>query len=182
MYSNKALARKRKPSHWHIILEVPNKCALSLVAKWFKIPENQVEIPNNHGKTKITTRGMEKVFIECVGYLDHSRSEDPRKYIYDPSEITANFDWETEVNSFYLQYSTYGKALSEKEWLRNEVLLHGLRPKDIAKNPLTVTAYTNDFVMLDKLRLNILENTPLCLPPAITIIFILMRGVWEKVY
>ena len=147
-----------KPSHWHIILETPGKCTVSLISKWFSVPENQIEVPNSRGKTKITTKGMEKVFIECVSYLDHSRLENPNKYIYDSSDVFANFDWETEVDAFYLRYRAYGKNLSEKEWYRNEVLLHGLRPKDIAKNPLTVTAYTNDFVMLDKLRLKYLRE------------------------
>lgn len=152
------LLEKPKPSHWHIVLEIPGKCTIKLLAKWFDIPENQIEIPNNRGKIKITTRGMEKVFLECVSYLDHSRLDNPSKHIYDSSEIKANFDWETEVDSFYLRYHKYGKELSEKEWYRNEVLLNGLRPKDILKNPATASIYTNDFSALDKLRLKYLRE------------------------
>ena len=153
-----------KPAHWHIVLEVPNKCSVQLIAKWFGVPENQVEVPNERGKTPITTRGMNKVFLQCVGYLTHSdiRQQALDKHLYDPSEVKANFDWQTEVAAEEALRTRYGRELTEKEWYRNEVVLNGLRPKDIMRNPLTTTIYTNDFQMLDKLRKKYLrENAPM---------------------
>lgn len=149
-----------KPPHWHIVLEVPNKCPVALIAKWFSVPENQVEVPNDRGRTPVHSRGMQRVFIECVGYLTHAdiRQQALDKYEYDKSEVKANFEWELEVKEAEILRTKYGKQLSEKEWYRNEVLTNGLRPKDLAKNPLTTTAYTNDCIMLDKLRLKYLRN------------------------
>lgn len=143
-----------KPRHWHIVLEVPNKCPVSLIAKWLNVPENQVEVPNDRGKTPIHTKGMNRVFLECVGYLTHSdiRQQALDKHTYDDSLVKANFDWQTEVTTENIIKTKYGKELTEKEWYRNEVLTNGLRPKDMARNPLLTTAYTNDFMMLDKLR------------------------------
>lgn len=149
-----------KPPHWHIVLEVPNKLPVSTIAKWFNVPENQIEVPNNRGKTPVTTKGMEKVFIECIGYLTHAdiRQQTQDKHEYDKSEVKANFDWETEVATANALRTKYGKELSEKEWYRNEVLTNGLRPRDMMKNPLMTTAYTNDFQMLDKLRAKYLRE------------------------
>lgn len=144
-----------KPPHWHIVLEVPNKCKVSLIAKWLNVPENQIEVPNQKGRTPITTRGMEKVFLECVGYLTHSdiRQQTLDKYTYDSSEVKANFDWETLVTEAQIFRTKYGRELTLKEWYRNEVLTNGLRPKDI-----DTTAYTNDFDMLNKLRKRYLSD------------------------
>lgn len=148
-----------KPPHWHIVLEVPNKCTVSLIAKWLSVPENQVEVPNDRGKTPIHTKGVERVFLECVGYLTHAdiRQQALDKTIYPDDRVTANFDWKIEVESANLIRTKYGKELTEKQWYRNEVLTNGLRPKDMAKNPLLTTAYTNDWMMLDKLRVKYLR-------------------------
>lgn len=148
-----------KPPHWHIVLEVPNKCTVSLIAKWLSVPENQVEVPNDRGKTPIHTKGVERVFLECVGYLTHAdiRQQALDKTIYPDDRVTANFDWKTEVESAALIRTKYGKELTEKQWYRNEVLTNGLRPKDMAKNPLLTTAYTDDWMMLDKLRVKYLR-------------------------
>lgn len=149
-----------KGPHWHVVLEVPNKCSVALIAKWLGVPENQVEIPNDRGKTPIHSRGMERVFLECVGYLTHAdiRQQALDKTLYDVSEVHSNFDWETSVAEASVLRTKYGKELTEKEWYRNEVLTNGLRPKDMAKNPLQVTAYTADFMMLDKLRVKYLRQ------------------------
>lgn len=149
-----------KPPHWHIVLEAPNKLTVKTIAKWFNIPENQIEVPNNRGKTLVTTRGMEKVFIECIGYLTHSdiRQQTQDKHEYDDSEVKSNFDWKEAVVSATILRTKYGKELSEKEWLRNEVLTNGLKPRDMMRNPLMVTAYTNDSQMLDKLRAKYLRE------------------------
>jgi hypothetical protein len=148
-----------KPRHWHIVLEVPNKCSVKLIAKWLNVPENQVEVPNDRGKTPVHAKGMNRVFLECVGYLTHSdiRQQALDKYIYDETLVKANFDWQAEVEAENVIRTKYGKPLTEKEWYRNEVLTNGLRPKDMMNNPLMVTAYTNDFMMLDKLRLKYLR-------------------------
>ena len=148
-----------KPPHWHIVLEVPNKCTVSLIAKWLSVPENQIEVPNDRGKTPIHTKGVERVFLECVGYLTHAdiRQQALDKTIYTDDRVIANFDWKIEVESANLIRTKYGKELTEKQWYRNEVLTNGLRPKDMAKNPLLTTAYTNDWMMLDKLRVKYLR-------------------------
>lgn len=153
-----------KPPHWHIVLEVPNKCSVKLIAKWFSVPENQVEVPNDRGKVPVHSKGMNRVFLECVEYLTHSdiRQQALDKHTYDASEVKANFEWETEVVAANSLRTKYGKPLTEKEWYRNEVVMNGLRPKDIMRNPLTTTIYTNDFMMLDKLRQKYLrENAPM---------------------
>lgn len=149
-----------KPPHWHIVLEVPNKVSVKLISKWLGVPENQVEVPNDRGKTPVQSRGMERVFLECVGYLTHAdiRQQTQDKHEYDESEVRANFDWLPEVTAAQTVRTKYGKELTEKEWYRNEVLTNGLRPKDMARNPLMTTAYTADFMMLDKLRTKYLRE------------------------
>ena len=130
-----------KPPHWHIVLEVPNKCKVSLIAKWISVPENQIEVPNDRGKTPIHSKGVERVFLECVGYLTHAdiRQQALDKTIYPDDRVIANFDWKTEVESANLIRTKYGKELTEKQWNRNEVLTNGLRPKDMPKDPLKKT-------------------------------------------
>lgn len=159
-YNIKKTINDVKPPHWHIVLEVPNKCPVSRIAKWLGVPENQVEVPNDRGKTPIHSRGMERVFLECMGYLTHAdiRQQTLDKHTYDNSEVKANFDWVGEVEAATIIRTKYGKELTEKEWYRNEVLTNGLRPKDMARNPLMTTAYTADFMMLDKLRVKYLRE------------------------
>ncbi len=153
-YSIVKTINDKKPPHWHIVIEVPNKCPVSLIAKWFSLPENQVEVPNDKGKTPIHTRGAEKVFLECVGYLIHSdiRQQALDKHLYDPKDVVSNFDWETEVEAIFLRREKYGRSVSDKEWYRNEVLTGNIRPKDMMKDSNLITFYTSDADMLNKLR------------------------------
>ena len=94
---------------------------------------------------------MEKVFIECVSYLDHSKSDDPGKYVYDPSKVIANFDWKRQVKSFYAQRMPHNKIQSKKGNLKTE---SSLRP--IVLN-ISLTLYPKTDFFANKTDEEILE-------------------------
>lgn len=105
-----------KLPHWHIVLYTPNTAPVSVIARWFGIPENMVELPQDTAFNKETMpkRGYGS-FIDCVEYLRHSdiKQKEAGKYQYEASEVKANFDWETEVNAYVYRKTAHGdKPLS----------------------------------------------------------------------
>ena len=73
--------------HYHIYLHFGNSSVdTSLVAKWFNVPENFIN--------KIKGRR-----VDMLMYLTHSNSSQQHKHQYSSSEIVANFDLESEIES-----------------------------------------------------------------------------------
>lgn len=138
---------KPKNDHWHIVLEVSPALDIATVAKWLSIPENFVEVPKGQG-----------AFIDCVEYLRHSdeRQYGNGKYEYEPDEVKSNFDWAVEVERLILRKSKYEKPLSEKEFIKNEVLYHGMSLQEVYENYPTL--YMQELTIFKKLRVEYIST------------------------
>lgn len=139
-----------KPRHWHIVIEMGTKQAeVDTIAKWFDIPMNFVDIAKGAG-----------AFMDCVAYLTHEEAKQLAlgKHRYDDKEVKANFDFRTELMKRAERKAKYGgKELTDKEYVRSEVLLHGMTLRKVmAEYPLI---YQEDFTYLEKCRLRYLSNT-----------------------
>ena len=72
---------KPKPLHYHVVIDLGSTVLdSSAVAKWFKIPENYVDVPRGRG-----------AFRDCVQYLTHEKC--PERGKYPDGAVHANFDW-----------------------------------------------------------------------------------------
>lgn len=72
--------------HYHIYLNFGNPVDFDLVAKWFKLESNFV--------SKIKGRKSDMLL-----YLTHGNENQKNKHQYSPSEVVANFDFETEIEN-----------------------------------------------------------------------------------
>lgn len=130
-----------KEPHWHVVVECSYSITVDTIARWFGVPENQVDVPS--GKN---------AFLDCVEYLRHSdiKQKEAGKYEYDANDVKANFDWKPEVEAYTERRTRYGRRVSDRDWYRNEVLSGRMTPKQVfTENP---TAYTSDSSTLTRLR------------------------------
>lgn len=96
-----------KPSHFHIVLQTENNLtAVSTIAKWFRIPENFIDVPKGKG-----------AFLDCVAYLTHEYH--PDKTRYPESDVVSNFDWQPAVQTMMMRKAKYGKTTLNQvdEWI-----------------------------------------------------------------
>ena len=140
-----------KPVHWHVVCRCDTALELSSVAKWFGVPENQIDIPKGRD-----------AFLDKVEYLTHERDKQQQlgKTLYPDERVTANFDFRMVLNERAAKRAKYGRDLSEKDEIRHRVLYEGLTLRQLCvENPL---AYQNDYATLDKFRYKyITERAPM---------------------
>lgn len=73
--------------HYHVYLNFgSSSCDTAMVAGWFGVPENFIE--------KVKGRKT-----DILLYLTHGNDTQKYKHQYSPSEVVANFDFETEIES-----------------------------------------------------------------------------------
>ena len=73
--------------HWTIYLNFGNSGVdTKQIGEWFGLQESQVE--------RIKGRKA-----DCLQYLTHSNDTQKNKYQYSPTEVVANFDFETEITN-----------------------------------------------------------------------------------
>lgn len=152
-----------KPTHYHVAISLPkNNVEVDVIANWFGIPSNFVEIKRGRG-----------AFLDCVEYLTHEnmKQQELGKYRYDDSEVIANFDWRNELNERALSRSKYGEDMTLKERLRMKVLNGELSLRDVKKNYRI--NYISDRDMLQKLRMEYISDAE---PPAIRHNFYITGG------
>lgn len=139
---------EKKPRHWHIVIEMgSNQVEIGVIAKWLGIPDNFVNVAKGQG-----------AFLDCVQYLTHEddKQQGLGKRLYADECVVANFDFRGELEARAMRKLRYGKDLTEKERLRNEVLFHGMTLRDvIEKYPL---AYQEDYRQLEQCRLRYIER------------------------
>lgn len=139
-----------KPLHFHIVLRSDSALDVSMIARWFKIPENFIDIPKGRG-----------AFLDCVEYLTHesAKEQENGKFLYSDEKIHANWDFRADLNEKAERRAKYGRDLSPKEQQRYEVMVEGKTLRQCrAENPFL---YMNDFQLLKKLRLEFLEQKEL---------------------
>lgn len=139
---------QKKPAHWHIAIEMgSNQVEVGVIAKWLGISDNFVNVAKGAG-----------AFLDCVTYLTHedNKQQELGKYRYDDAEIKANFDFRSVLLQRSERKARYGRDLSDKDAIRNEVLLHGMTLRQVIdKYPLI---YQEDFSYLEKCRLRYISN------------------------
>lgn len=145
-YNPKHIRGSKKPRHWHIVIEMEsNQMEVGVIARWLGIKENYVNVVKGIG-----------AFLDCVEYLTHESEKQQKigKKLYDDKKVKANFDFRKELNDRAECKMKYGKNLSERDYIRSEVLFHGMKLREVAeKYPLQ---YQNDFKYLDSCRLRYL--------------------------
>ncbi len=138
-----------KPPHWHIVIQMNYTTEPSVVAKWFGIAENFVDIPKGEGAWK---------FLDCVEYLTHEseKQQDLGKFRYDDLEVVSNFDWREMIDKRNETRLKFGKELSPRDRMRYEVLYEGKTlGQCIQENKF---GYMNDINTLKKFRLEYISN------------------------
>lgn len=84
--------------HWHIYLNfMPNTCDTALVAKWFNLGWTDEDGKEHSGENFIEKVKGRKT--DVLLYLTHGNDSQKNKHQYSPSEVHANFDFETEIEN-----------------------------------------------------------------------------------
>lgn len=132
-----------KPPHWHICIEMgSNQVEVGVIAKWFGINDNYVNVAKGHG-----------AFLDCVKYLTHedTKQRELGKHRYDDAEIISNFDFRTELTKRDENKLKYGRDLSERDQMRFEVLYNGKTLRQCKRENRLL--YMDDMDRLKKMRL-----------------------------
>lgn len=131
----------KKNVHWHCVIKCKPRIDVETVARWFGVPEWQVDVPKGRGK-----------WLDKVEYLthEHPKQQEQGKHRYDDSEVKASFDFRKELDERNAHRAKYGVDLSYTEQLRNDVLCRGKTLKEIREeDPL---AYQRDYRQLSAMR------------------------------
>lgn len=84
--------------HYHIYLNfMPNTCDTALVAKWFNLGWTDEDGKEHSGENFIEKVKGRKT--DVLLYLTHGNDSQKNKHQYSPSEVHANFDFETEIEN-----------------------------------------------------------------------------------
>lgn len=145
-----------KPAHWHICIEMgSNQVEVGIIAKWFGIKDNYVNVAKGHG-----------AFLDCVEYLTHedAKQRELGKHRYEDAEISTNFDFRKELDRRNENKLKYGKELNERDQMRYDVLYHGKTLKQCKKEDRLL--YMEDMDKLKKLRLEYISEMA---PPSLRI-------------
>ena len=142
------IAGESKGRHWHIVLSTGNSAVeCGMIARWFGIPENMVDVPKGHG-----------AFLDCVQYLthEHEAQQELGKRLYPDSAVAANFDFRTELAERAARKLKYGRDLSIKDRFRYDVLYNGKTLGQCMEEDKI--NYMNDIDRLKKLRLEYIST------------------------
>lgn len=153
---NRVKAGELKFKHAHIMIDVPSKFPISTVARWFKVPPQQVTVLRGRG-----------AFLDGVEYLVHEspRALEQFKTHYDDDEIHASpgFDFRKELTDLQAHRAKYGKRAGEMtpaDTMRMHVMHDGWNMKQCRDDdPLT---YAKIRSSLPPLRLDYLLDSPPC--------------------
>ena len=141
-----------KPPHWHIVIQMgSNQCEIGVIAKWFGIAENFVDIPKGNGAGK---------FLDCVEYLTHEsyRQQELGKHRYADEEIHASegFDWRAKLDKRNDNKIKYGRDLSDEDQILYDVMYNGKTLHEVEKeDPF---CYMNNIDKLLKYRLDYIRR------------------------
>lgn len=137
----------KKPRHWHIVISAPNAVETSVIAKWFSISENFVDCPKGAG-----------AFLDCINYLTHEDDNQQAmgKVLYSDDCVKSNFNWREKLDNRAINKAKYGRDLSDKDQMRQDVLVYGKTLKECFESNSLL--YANDLDTLKKLRGQYLAN------------------------
>lgn len=145
--TGKCKAGDNKPRHWHIVCRCDRAVEVGVIARWFGIPENFVDVPKGVG-----------AFLDCVEYLTHEddKQEKLGKRRYEDDEVKASFNFRDELTKRAEKKAKYGKDLDTKSRIRYEVLYNGMTLKQaLAEDRFN---YMDDLEKLKKFRMEYIGN------------------------
>ena len=94
VYTDEQEGEKRgqhKPPHWHVVMRSKSSLNVEMVASWFGVPANFIDIPKGR-----------RAFLDCVQYLTHESEKEQAKgkHLYEDEAVHASegFDWRGELN------------------------------------------------------------------------------------
>lgn len=137
-----------KPRHWHIVIEMgSNQCEIGVIAKWFGIKENYVDVAKGQG-----------AFLDCCKYLTHEdeKQQELGKTRYSDEEIKSNFNLREELTKRAERKLKYGRDLNDRDAMRAAVLYDGKTLRECQKENKFL--YMDDIDRLKKLRLEYISN------------------------
>lgn len=134
-------------AHWHCVCKCNRAVELDVVAKWFGVPINQVQVGRGRG-----------AFEDKIQYLTHEHPKQlaKGKHLYDDSEIHANFDFRKMLDELVADQLKYGERLSSRDKYRYDVLFNGRTLKEC--EAMDRINYMNDLDKLKKFRLEYISN------------------------
>lgn len=141
MKDARKIAGMPKPRHWHVVLEFQNAVDIDVIARWFQIPSQYIEVP----------RGGNRAFLDCVEYLTHERK--PEKHQYSDDLIVANFDFRDALEK---RKKNAGKEMNDLDSLLAAVMAGEKRPRDVGKE--FPSLYVRHAAEFDRARRYYLEN------------------------
>ena len=106
-----------KADHMHVVIKLgSNELDTSVIAKWFNVPEQYVEVKKGAG-----------AFLDCVEYLTHEHPNQlaKGKHLYPDSIVHANFDFRAELDQRNEMKIKYGRDLSATDRMLYDVLYNG---------------------------------------------------------
>lgn len=127
-----------KPRHWHVVLSVSPALPLSVIAKWFNVAPNFIQIPKGRD-----------AFIDCITYLTHELVEGKHRY---PDEaVKANFNFRELIAARAERIIKYHSAdLNPQDQQRYDVLIYGKTLRQCKlDDPLL---FARDLPLLKRLR------------------------------
>ena len=143
-----------KPRHWHICIETgTNQIEVGVIAKWFKIADNFVNVAKGRG-----------AFLDIVRYLTHEDDKQQAlgKRLYPDEEVKASvgFDFRTELDKRAENKLKYGADLDPGEQMCFDVLYNGKTLADCVNEDRML--YKDNMDKLKKFRLDYLarQNPP----------------------
>lgn len=142
------IAGECKPPHFHIAISLPkNAVEIEVIARWFGVPENYVNIARGRG-----------AFLDCVEYLTHEAPKQQAlgKHRYDDSEVHSNFAWRTALDERAISRAKYGQDVDKKTLLRIKVLQGDLTLRDVRRDYLI--NYMQDYAALAKMRMDYIQH------------------------
>lgn len=136
-----------KPRHWHIVLRSDRAIETDVVAKWFGIESQYIQIPKGRGS-----------FLDCLDYLTHSneRSRAEDKYLYDDREVKSNIDFRAILDKRKRNREEFGRDITLKTELRLRIMRGELTLRDLKRR--YPEEYANDKDKLKQLRLEYIQD------------------------
>lgn len=137
-----------KPSHWHIVLSCGTSIDISVISKWFGVPENFIAVPRGNNS-----------FLDCVQYLTHERDEQQQlgKRLYKDENVRANFPFRKALKELAEDRLKYGnRHYSKEDKMKYAVLYDGKTLKQCVEEDRYL--YMSLFEKLKKFRMEYISH------------------------
>lgn len=134
-------AGQLKPAHWHIVLTFVHNRKLDEVARWFGVEPNWNEAKTGKGAAE-----------SAWNYLVHAKH--PKKYQYDPDEVTASFDYRVGLSDRLEKEARHEKYAIDAYDLNDvleEVAKQGLSRRE-AQERVTMAVYLRNKTLFENAR------------------------------